>query len=125
MKTKKVDDLKATLAYLNDWDKDDNNIKEELDSYTKDGVAFLVLKKIYAMAPEKCSSRQKTYYFKPGECCILSCFKCNRGACNECYRKEEQTLRSSSMFNKNIFFSCTTCTDKITKQDKVENHYKK
>jgi hypothetical protein len=26
-KAKKVDNLKATLAYLNDWDKDDENIK--------------------------------------------------------------------------------------------------
>jgi hypothetical protein len=51
-KTKKVDNLKATLAYLNDWDKEDKNIKAELDEYTKEGIAHLVIKKIYNMAPE-------------------------------------------------------------------------
>jgi hypothetical protein len=102
LKTKKVDNLKATLAYLNDWDKDEDIINEEIESYTKDGIALLVLKKIYAMAPERCASCLKTYYFKPGEHCTLTCFRCNTGACKDCYDKDEEKLKSCSMFNKNV-----------------------
>ena len=72
MKQKKAENLKATLAYLNDWNMEDKNINEEIDNYTKDGIATLVTKKIYNMAPENCSSCNKTYYFKPGEHCVLT-----------------------------------------------------
>ena len=110
MKSKKVEHLKSTLAYLNDWSDDDLIIKEEIDAYTKDGIALLVVKKIYNMAPEKCLSCCKTYYFKPGESCPMSCIMCERGACPECYKKEKTLLNSSSMFNRNIFFTCTSCS---------------
>ena len=56
MKSKKVEHLKSTLAYLNDWSKDDSLIKEEIDAYTKDGITLLVVNNVYNMAPEKCSS---------------------------------------------------------------------
>ena len=62
MKHTKVENLKATLAYLSDWNKEDKNVKEEIDNYTKDGIAILVTKKIYNMAPENCSSCNKIYY---------------------------------------------------------------
>ena len=120
-----MENLKATLAYLNDWDKDDKVIREEIDSYTKDGIALLVLKKIYSMAPEKCSSCCKSYYFKPGEHCALNCFRCDRGACKECYGREKEKLNSIIMFNKIIFFSCTECTIVIRKQDKEETNHRK
>jgi hypothetical protein len=125
IKSKKVENLKSTLAYLNDWDRDDGLVKDEIEAYTKEGIALLVLKKIYSMAPEECSSCKKIYYFKPGEFCVLSCFRCNRGACPDCYEKEREKLSSSSMFNKCIFFSCTSCTKMITSENRDENNYKK
>ena len=125
MKSKKVENLKSTLAYLNDWDKDATIIRDEIETYTKDGIALLVVKKIYNMAPDKCSSCNKTYYFKPGDYCVLSCFRCNRGACKECYEKEKDKLNSNTMFNKSIFFSCTNCTETICTQEKEESNFKK
>ena len=125
LKTKKVDYLKATLAFLNDWDKDDAMIKEEIEAYTKDGIALLVLKKIYNMAPETCPTCSKTYYFKPGEYCALACVRCDRGACKECYEKEKQNLSLSYMFNKSMFFICNPCNEVISKQTRLEEHHKK
>ena len=73
VKSKNVDSLKATLAYLHDWNKDDEHIKSEIDIYTKEGIAILLIKKIYNMSPQKCSTCLQTSHFKPGEYCILSC----------------------------------------------------
>ena len=125
IKSKSVDDLKATLAYLNDWDKDDENIKSEIDSYTKDGIALILIKKIYNMAPMKCSSCMKTSHFKPGEYCALSCIRCNRSACISCYESDREKLSSTCMFNKSLYFSCEMCTNIISKENHVEESYKK
>ena len=125
MKSKKVEHLKSTLAYLNDWSKDDSLIKEEIDAYTKDGIALLVVNKVYNMAPEQCSSCSKSYYFKPGEYCALTCIRCDRGACPVCYEKEKANLSSSCMFNKNIFFSCIPCSEIIRKEAKFADQHKK
>ena len=38
IKNKTVNELKATLVYLNDWDKDDVNIKSEIYMYTREGI---------------------------------------------------------------------------------------
>ena len=124
-KSKKVDNLKATLAYLNDWDKDDENIKAEMDNYTKDGIAHLVIKKIYNMAPEKCPACCKTSHFKPGEYCSLTCIRCNRSACIECYDKDKSNLFSTTMFNKTIHFACNECADAIRKENEIEETFKK
>jgi hypothetical protein len=102
-----------------------STFKEEIDSYTKDGIAILVLKKIYSMAPEKCSSCCKSYYFKPGEYCALNCIRCNRGACIECYEREKDKLHATIMFNKNLFYACTDCTNVIREQDKEETNHRK
>ena len=125
IKSKNVDQLKATLAYLNDWDKEDENIKNEIDSYTKEGIAHLLLKKIYNMAPLKCATCQKTSHFKPGESCILACIRCNRSACVDCYESDKEKLKSISMFNKNIYFSCEGCTIIIAKENQFEESYRK
>ena len=125
LKTKKVEHLKSTLAYLNDWNKDDSVIRDEIEGYTKDGIAHLVAKKIHNMSPEQCESCQKTYYFKPGEFCSLSCIRCDRCACNDCYEKDKANLTSSSMFNRNIFYSCSKCSEIIRKEAKFEEKHKK
>ena len=78
IKAKSVEALKATLAYLHGWSKDDDLVKDEIDIYTKEGLVHLVIKKIYNMAPQKCSSCLKTSHFKPGESCVLSCIACQR-----------------------------------------------
>ena len=57
------------------------------------------------MVPEKCLSCKKSYYFKPGESCALTCIRCDRGACIECYEKKKYNLSSSIMFNKCLFFA--------------------
>ena len=126
IKNKSVDDLKATLAYLNDWDKNDENIKSEIDSYTKEGIAHLLIKKISNMAPLKCSSCLKVSHFKPGESCVLACIRCNRGACVPCYESDKEKLQATNMFNKSIFFSCETCTMIIAQENQTaEAHRKK
>ena len=103
VKNKNVEALKATIAYLNDWNKDDDAIKGEIDMYTKEGLVHLVIKKIYNMAPQKCSSCLKTSHFKPGEYCVLECISCNRSACINCYESDREKLKSVTMFNKSIF----------------------
>ena len=125
VKSKTVDALKATLAYLNDWNKDDENIKMEIDVYTKEGIAHLLIKKIYNMAPQKCATCLKTSHFKPGEFCVLSCIRCNRGACVNCYELEREKLKSLSMFNRSIFFSCENCTSIATKENSIDESHKK
>ena len=110
IKTKKVESLKAAFVYLSTTDENEENgddiaaIQNDLEEYTKDGIAHKLIKKIYNMAPEVCSSCRKTYYFKRGESCSLACIRCNRGACRDCYDKEKENLASISMFNRNIFF---------------------
>ena len=47
-----MEHLKATLAYINDWNGEDSVIKEEIDANTKDGIDLLVVQKIYNMVPE-------------------------------------------------------------------------
>ena len=125
IRSKTVDELKATLAYLNDWNNDDEGIKNEIDSYTKEGIAYMLIKKIYNMAPARCTTCQKTSHFKPGEFCVITCIRCNRGACVPCYESEKEKLKSIVMFNKSIYYSCETCTEIITKENHVEEAYKK
>ena len=83
-------------------------IMEEIDCYTKEGIAILVTKQIYNMAPEKCSSCAKTYYLKPDKYCVLSCFRYNRGCWRDCYEKEKEKLQSIMMFRK-AFSSLAPC----------------
>ena len=125
MKTKKVENLKATLAYLNDWKGEEHIIKEEIDAYTKDGLAQLVVKKIYNMAPDVCKSCNKSYSFKPGEYCVLSCIRCGRGACKDCYERDKNVWKESIMFNKCIFFSCGSCEEIVRKENNMDEHLKK
>ena len=120
-----MNDLKATLAYLNDWDKDDVNIKSEIDMYTKEGIAHLVMKKIHNMSLSKCSTCQKTSHFKPGKSCPLSCIRCNRGACTNCYESDRDKLKSVSMFNKSIYFACETCASILAKENQIDEAYMK
>ena len=121
MKQKKLEDLKATLAYLNNWNMEEKNTnEEEIDNYNKFGIATIVTKNIYNMAPEDCSSCNNSYYFKPGEHCILTCLRCNRGACSDCYEKEQNIINSSSIFYSSTFFACTSCRSLILNQDNEE-----
>ena len=125
VKSKNVDALKATLAYLHDWNKDDEMIKSEIDVYTKEGIAILLIKKIYNMAPQKCSTCLQTSHFKPGEYCILSCVRCTRSACTNCYESEKAKLNSLSMLNRNIFYMCETCNSVSAKENQPEEAHKK
>ena len=59
LKGKRVEHLKAALAYLGDWNKDDQIVDDEIGAYTKDGIVLLVTKKIYNMAPQNCPSCRK------------------------------------------------------------------
>ena len=77
------------------------------------------------MAPEKCSSCNKTYYFKPGDYCALAFVRCDLGACPTCYEKEKPNLSLSCMFNKNIFFCCLPCNEIIRKETKLDDKHKK
>ena len=94
--------------------------EEEINKYNKLGLATIVTKKIYNMAPEDCSSCNKSYYFKPGEHCVLTCLRCNRGACNDCYEKEKNIIKNSSMFYRSTFFACTSCKSLIVNQGNEE-----
>ena len=84
-----------------------------------------VIKKIYNMAPEKCPACCKTSHFKPGEYCSLTCIRCNRSACIECYDKDKSNLFSTTMFNKTIHFACNECADAIRKENEIEEAFKK
>ena len=81
-------------------------MKEELSKKLKNILVTKVVNRIVSIQPDACKAFRKSYYFDITERPSLRCLTCDRGACQECYTKDEEALRQVVMKNAGIYFIC-------------------
>ena len=100
-------DLIETLLFLHGTTAEDSPVmKEELSKKLKNILVTKVVNRIVSIQPDACKACRKSYYFDITERPSLRCLTCDRGACQECYTKDEEALRQVVMKNAGIYFIC-------------------
>ena len=126
MESHKLDDLKETLAYLNNWDQNKNQIKDMFKDLLKAGVIEKIIRRLENILPDGCSTCQKTYYFDVSESSSLRCTRCDRGICPPCLEKENPQLEKLLLLKSSLFFLCSGCVVHVnTEKNLGEMYYSK
>ena len=118
----KAEDLKATLVYLNNWDPEDDLIKNEMKALVKLGLAEKIVRRLEILLPDTCSTCRKTYSFHIEDVSFLTCIRCDRGVCPDCFSKEEEHLQQSQLFRSSVHFLCTNCVQTVKSENVLKEH---
>ena len=91
-------------------------MKKELSKKLKNILVTKVMNRIENLQSEARKACSKNYYFELTEVPSLRCLTCDRGACQECYAKDKDTLDKLAMNNAGMYFLCSPCSDPITNE---------
>jgi len=110
----KVAELKETIYFLyGTTAEDDPNFKADIEKKVKVGLVNKVVSRIEALQPETCKACSKDYYFEVTDSPHLKCKCCLRGACPECYSKDEEMYNKLSMRGNGIYYLCGSCCEGV------------
>ena len=110
-------DLIKTLLFLHGTTAEDSpEMNEELNKKLKNILVTKVVNRIVNIQPEACKACRKSYYFDITERPSLRCLTCERGACQECFVKDEEILGKLIMNNAGLYFLCSPCSEPVTKE---------
>ena len=122
VETMKNEDLKATLAHINNWDPEDELVKNDIKTLVKSGLAEKIVRRLENVLPDTCSTCTKPYYFHISDVNLLTCVKCDRGVCPNCFATEKQQLEQTHLFRSSIFFICTSCVQTVKSEAALKEH---
>ena len=103
-------ELMETVIFLSGTEAADSpEMKDELKKNLKIDLATKVVNRIENLQPHGCEACSKDYYFELTDMPRLKCMICQRGACQECYAKDEEIIDKLVVKNRGMFFMCSSC----------------
>ena len=86
----KAQDLKDTLKYLYCTDEED----ADAATLVSRGLAEKIVGRVENLLPEDCSTCKKEYCYHLLDVPEISCLKCSKGACKNCYEEDKGIIKN-------------------------------